>query len=222
MKDFIIIYVQRVGSTHLSHFLNNVDGVNMMTLGTDPKDLHYYEPLNKIKNRADSLRMFFTDNKDTVNGCKIPVKHMRAGMKKFIADDNAKIIFLKRKSTREHLFSMIYARESDLWHNFNGDVVPPEITASEEVINASINSFLVTQKKILNLKNRFDGSTWTDAYYEDIITDAGKKNVLSFLGVDWKSRYASIENEKKLLVKDHKEYFTNYRYVLSRISKIKH
>jgi hypothetical protein len=222
MNDFVIIYVQRVGSTHLAHFLNQVDGVKMMTRGDNVTDKHYYEPLNKTKTRASELEEFFSENKDTINGCKIPVKHIRTGLKVFLEKKKPKIIFLKRKSTREHVLSMIYARESGIWHNFHGDTLPKKIIASEEVINASINSFLVTQKKILNLKNRFVENDWIDAYYEDIITDKGKGDILSFLGASWDDKYATIENEKKLLTGNYKQYFQNYQYILKKISKIKH
>jgi hypothetical protein len=221
-ENFVVIYSQRVGSTHLAHFLNSVDDVKMLTHGKKWDEKHYYEPLHKIKAKGQALDQFFEENPNTVNGCKVAVKHIKTGIAEFLNKSNTKIIFLQRRSTRNHLLSMMYARESNLWHNFTGNEVPPKISPSEKVINSCIRSYMLTQRKILNFKNFFEGNHWIDAYYEDIVTDDGKKGILSFLGVDWKEKYASIDNEKKLLVKDHSEYFEDYDYLLTRISKIKH
>jgi LPS sulfotransferase NodH len=213
VNNFVIITKPRSGSTHLAQFL---DCVKDITVANTKRNYHY-EPLNGNPNY--SIEDFYK-SKGKVKGMKISIKHLQDRHIEYINHNSIKIILLNRESLKEQFISHIYAYVSKKWHTNKNNFQRKQIEVTESHFKEMVKRFTMLTKKYEQVKEILNNNLVMETMYENIITDAGKKEVLEFLDITWKDEYSNFNIEKKLLNDNYEKFFINYKEVSDRVEEV--
>ena len=220
MGNFIILSEIRTGSTHTARFLDSVHGIRMWQSSKDNKD--QYEILKKTNNHRKRLTNFYSKVSDKTLGSKIPIRQINNyGMVcNFIVKKDIQPVILTRQSEVEKILSAMYAKLSGKWHQLSNIPNTKSVKVNIDDIRKKYVPMYIEEKHSMDfIREQLTHRPIIEIYYEDIVTDNGKKDLLSKLGVEWKDKYADIRNEKKLLSNPYEEYFVNFKEVLGTIKE---
>jgi LPS sulfotransferase NodH len=221
-RNFIIICEIRTGSTYLSRFLDGVEGVHMWK--ESPHRDGSYEILRGSREPTKTLREHYSTPFSGIIGSKLPLRHIRKKTMLILEQVKAlslRPVYLTRENEIENILSIMYAENSNLWHldgthNRDPGLVEIDIEKVRKRYIPAYRHFLAQMNEIKEMLHVKDSIHIT---YESVVRGDGKQQIVDELGLEWKSEYEDISNEKKILGGGYRKYFLNYDEILDEIEE---
>lgn len=225
---FVIIGQERTGSTLLQMLLQSHP--NVLSLGelfNGNIEIRRKSPIRAINEGEDPIlfadQHLFDTNQSSITsiGFRLFYTHAKIGswkhIWKYIADQNLKIIHLKRKNLLDRYLSFQVAQRTKEWAKTNskGPIKSPRVTIN---VQDCVRSFNETEWFYNHIESQFVNNEIYELYYEDLTSslEFESKKIQEFLGLNFHNLSSPTRKQQK---KPKREVIENYDNLKSRLTE---